>query len=213
MKDLHNGSPFGMDDKLSNHPKPIQEVTKQQNEYSEWSLSRLISLYEMNEKSNFNSLIQKVDLINSTAISSQIHSINSIEGELEKKKIRPTVKDSTTILIAEDEEINFILLNEMLSHSKISILRASNGMEAVDLCQTKDQIDLVLMDVRMPIMNGLEATKLIKVFRPSLPIIIQTAFSSESDRLKAFESGCSDFISKPISKDLLIMKINRLVGD
>ena len=68
------------------------------------------------------------------------------------------------------------------------------------------------MDVRMPIMNGYEATRQIKAVRPALPIIVQTAFSSDADRAEAFASGCSDFISKPISKDLLIHKINSLLN-
>ncbi len=126
-------------------------------------------------------------------------------------KIKCELKVLTTIVIAEDEEMNFILLNEMLSNSNLTIMHAFNGQEAVDLCSSQLQVDLVLMDLRMPIMNGYEATRQIKAIRPTLPIIVQTAYSSEADKAEAFASGCSDFINKPISKDLLIFKINTLL--
>ncbi len=116
--------------------------------------------------------------------------------------------NSKTLLIAEDEDHNYYLLEEILSELKINIIRATNGTEAVELCKSNSQIDLVLMDIKMPKMNGYEATKQIKLFRPNLSIIAQTAFSTEEDKNKAFASGCSDFISKPIKSELLLSKIN-----
>ncbi|PKP29876.1 MAG: hypothetical protein CVT99_15495 [Bacteroidetes bacterium HGW-Bacteroidetes-16] len=117
-------------------------------------------------------------------------------------------KSTKTVLIAEDEISNFILLKEMLSNSGITMIRAVNGLEAVKLCQSNPNIDLVLMDIKMPEMDGYEATKRIKEFRPDLPIIAQTAYITEADRIKALACGCSDYISKPISKQLLLSKIN-----
>jgi len=90
---------------------------------------------------------------------------------------------------------------------EINIIRAVNGIEAVELCKSNPDIDLVLMDLKMPEMDGYEATVLIKEFRPELPIIAQTAYSAKADRSKALACGCSDFISKPINKELLLSKI------
>lgn len=128
-----------------------------------------------------------------------------------QSEIKMDIKGSTTIVIAEDEDLNFMLLDELLSAPNLTILRALNGLEAVELCKSNRQIDLVLMDIKMPIMNGYEATERILELRPTLPIIVQTAYSSEADRTKAFACGCSDFISKPINKDQLIVKINKLL--
>jgi CheY-like chemotaxis protein len=113
-----------------------------------------------------------------------------------------------TILIAEDEEFNFMYINALLSGEDYSILRAVNGLEAIELCSNK-MVDLVLMDIKMPLMNGLEATKKIKAAHPNLPIIAQTAYSTDNDQKKAFESGCDDFISKPFNKEDLLAKIQQ----
>jgi len=111
---------------------------------------------------------------------------------------------SKTLLIAEDEDINFILLKALLSSLNLNILRAKTGLEAVELCKSNSTLDLILMDIRMPEMDGCEATKLIRGFMPNLPIIAQTAFTTEAEKNKAFESGCNDFINKPIKKDILL---------
>ena len=113
-----------------------------------------------------------------------------------------------TLLIAEDDDSNFILMKEMLLDSGLSIIRAANGLEAVELCKSNPHSDLVLMDIKMPEMDGYEATTRIKELRPDLPIIVQTAYSTEADRVKAMESGCSDIISKPINKTMLLSKIH-----
>ncbi len=109
-----------------------------------------------------------------------------------------------TILIAEDEDINFILLNEVLKKFDCKVIRAKNGLEAVNICKNNDLIELVLMDIKMPEMDGFEATKQIKLFKSSLPIIAQTAYAHPSDKEKVKEYGCDDYIPKPISEDLLI---------
>ena len=113
-----------------------------------------------------------------------------------------------TVLIAEDEDSNFILLEKLLADLKVNIIRAINGLEAIAVCKSNPQVDLVLMDIKMPEMDGYEATKRIKEFRPDLAIIAQTAYSSKEDKNKALGCGCSDFISKPFRKELLLSKIN-----
>ncbi|MDE5417415.1 PAS domain S-box protein [Labilibaculum sp. DW002] len=111
-----------------------------------------------------------------------------------------------TILIAEDEEINFIFLKILLSEldDKLTIIHAKNGKDAVDICTTNDQIDLILMDIKMPIMSGINATKKIRQFRQHLPIIAQTAYTATQEQDEATNAGCNDFISKPIKKEKLL---------
>jgi two-component system cell cycle response regulator DivK len=112
--------------------------------------------------------------------------------------------DEINILIAEDEEYNYLFISEILSEYNVNVWRAYNGKMAVDLCASNSQINLVLMDVRMPVMDGYEATKKIKKLRPGLPIIAQTAFAMESDRKQAIDEGFDDYISKPVCHELLI---------
>ncbi len=125
------------------------------------------------------------------------------DKEVEIKYEKPKI-----ILIAEDEDLNFMLLEELLTDKNITIIRARNGFEAVEICKSGHQIDLVLMDLKMPIMNGYEATKQIRKILPDLPIIAQTAYTTDVDKNMAFASGCNDFISKPFKQELLVSKIN-----
>ncbi len=111
------------------------------------------------------------------------------------------------ILVAEDEQYNFIFLREILSEYKVEVIRANNGLHAVKLCNEHPEVDLVLMDIRMPVMDGLEATKKIKETFPKLPVIAQTAFALESDRKMAMNEGCDDYIAKPIRRNDLVSKI------
>lgn len=116
------------------------------------------------------------------------------------------------ILIVEDGEINFLYLKTILHKMKdfkFVIYRAENGKEAVEICEKNKGIDLVLMDIRMPIMDGYTATKKIKKIRPRLPIVAQTAYSTEEDVQKALDAGCDDFVSKPIDRKILKPIINK----
>ncbi|MDP2068006.1 MAG: PAS domain S-box protein [Lutibacter sp.] len=125
------------------------------------------------------------------------------EKEMENKK-------KYTILIAEDEDVNYMVL-EILLEDKLKfpciIIHAKDGLEAVELCKSNSAIEMVLMDIKMPKMDGREATRIIKEFRPNLPIIAQTAYSSPEEKEKAFLAGCDDFMSKPISKEDLDSKL------
>lgn len=103
------------------------------------------------------------------------------------------------ILVAEDVPTNFLLVKKSLRKTGVNLLWAKNGREAVDECEAHNNIDLVLMDIRMPIMNGLEATKKIKEINPGLPVIAQTAYAMDGDREHSLEAGCDDYISKPIN--------------
>ena len=108
------------------------------------------------------------------------------------------------ILVAEDDEVNFKYINEIFRASGAKILHAVNGREAVDMSRDNDKIDIVLIDIKMPVMNGYEAIKQIRKLRPGLPIIAQTAFALSNEMLKAFNAGCNDYISKPFSKEQLL---------
>ena len=121
--------------------------------------------------------------------------------------------DNKTVLIAEDEENNYRLVVELLSGLNLTIIHAENGREAVDKCSAGNEIDLVLMDIKMPVMDGYEATSILKKLKPSLPIIAQTAFAFESDKEKVFKAGCDDYISKPIKKELLIEMVKKYLQD
>jgi PAS domain S-box-containing protein len=115
--------------------------------------------------------------------------------------------EAPMLLVAEDEEFNFMLLREILTPFHCRIIRVVNGQEAVDKVRETPDIDLVLMDLKMPVMDGYEATRKIKAFRPFLPVIALTAYSHDSDRHKAFTAGCDDFVSKPFNKAELMGKI------
>lgn len=106
-----------------------------------------------------------------------------------------------TILVAEDTDSNFDLLNAILGKT-YRLVRARDGMEAVTLYE-EVKPDLILMDIKMPNLNGLEATQIIRQLSPSLPIIAQSAYAYEQDRMSAEEAGCSDFLAKPISQTKL----------
>lgn len=103
-----------------------------------------------------------------------------------------------TILVAEDEKSNFDFLKILLTRMNIKVLWAQDGIEAVQLCESDPSIDLVLMDIKMPRLNGYDATRQIKMKRPDLPIIAQTAYAMLSDQLDSEKSGCDAYLSKPI---------------
>jgi CheY-like chemotaxis protein len=113
------------------------------------------------------------------------------------------------VLITEDEEVNFYLLKAIFKRTEARILRAKNGKEAVDIIeQFKGDIDLILMDLNMPVMDGYEAMKIIKSEYPQIPIIAQTAYSLTEDRNKCMKAGFNDYISKPINRLALFRLVN-----
>ena len=112
-----------------------------------------------------------------------------------------------TILVAEDEIYNYQLLEDILASQKYTVIRAVNGLEALDICQANDKIDLILMDIQMPVMDGLTAFDEIRKIRPSIPVIAQTAYALESDKQKLLGRGFNEYLSKPIKKAELLQKI------
>jgi signal transduction histidine kinase/CheY-like chemotaxis protein len=106
-----------------------------------------------------------------------------------------------TILVAEDDKINFLLLKKILELKNYIVLRAENGQEAVEICKNNAGIDLVFMDIKMPVMNGYEAFEVIKKLYPNLPVIAQTAHSSIEVKEKVLNSGFTNYITKPLDKE------------
>ncbi|MCF8230327.1 MAG: response regulator [Bacteroidales bacterium] len=138
-----------------------------------------------------------------------------VEEMTEPKPFREDVDDykfkwkGRKVLVAEDVESNYHYLEVILKAHNIEPLRAANGVEAVALCKTDKDIDLVLMDIQMPEMNGYEATRKIKQFRKDLPVIGQTAFALSTDRSKVMDAGCSDYLVKPILKSSLLEVLDK----
>jgi len=105
------------------------------------------------------------------------------------------------ILIVEDIESNHLLIEKSLSKKGLQTLWATDGLTAVSLCCEFDNIDLVLMDLRLPKMDGYEATRQIRKCRKDLPIIAQTAYVMPYEKAKVLEAGCNDLITKPFRAD------------
>jgi len=118
---------------------------------------------------------------------------------------------SLRILVAEDDDINYMFIEYLFNSSKHKLVRAMNGQEAVDIISKDKNFDVILMDLKMPVMSGFEATKIIKSIHPDIPVIALTAYVFEDDKQKAMSSGCDDFIVKPYRMEDLFDKINRLI--
>jgi hypothetical protein len=116
-----------------------------------------------------------------------------------------------TILVAEDEVSNFEYLRILLTKMKIRVLQAKNGIDAIEQCRNDLSIDLVLMDIKMPLLNGYDAAKEIRILRPSLPIIAQTAYANSLDKEEALSAGCDEYISKPIDSRKLAEIIKKFL--
>ena len=132
-------------------------------------------------------------------IDKHYHSLTiPLESKLPNKEI--------TILVAEDEKHNFRLIKAYLDDACINVIHASNGQEAVDICQSVSPIDLILMDIKMPEMDGISAMLEIRKTL-NIPIIAQTAYALEHEKQQLLKIGFSDYIAKPIKKEDLIDKM------
>lgn len=135
------------------------------------------------------------------------------EADVLKIGHKDVPKKNLKILIVEDDEVSHILLTNRLKKISEDLLHAATGLEAVDACKNSSDIDLILMDIRMPGMNGHEATRQIRQFNKEVIIIAQTAFALTGDREKAIESGCNDYITKPINRTELMALIEKYFRD
>lgn len=124
---------------------------------------------------------------------------------------RPDLSDKC-ILVVEDVDTNYFYISSLLEKMNARVIRAANGRRAVEMCKTDSSINLVLMDIELPVLNGYEATREIKKHRPGLPVIAQTAFAMAGERERSEEAGCDEYLAKPIRKDDLIETISRFIS-
>ena len=120
--------------------------------------------------------------------------------------------EGKVILAVEDDDVSLEFLKELFEPYKITLLSANNGQAAIDLCKSQPKIDLVLMDVQLPVLNGKEAMKQIKMIRPDLPVIAQTAFAMAGDKETYINEGFDDYIAKPINVQELISSVDSFIG-
>lgn len=137
------------------------------------------------------------------------------------KNIKPSIhrhqhssngNEQYQILIAEDEEINYLFIEELLSERGYQITRTRNGKETVEYFK-KHKVDAVLMDIRMPVLDGFQATREIKKLNPNVPVIAQTAFTSSLDKKQAFDLGCCAFLVKPLDREELLKALDNCLKD
>lgn len=123
--------------------------------------------------------------------------------------LHPLLNKKLKILIAEDDQISLNFLEEALSDSNITLITARNGEEAVKAAQENPDISLILMDIKMPVLDGLSATRMIRKFNRKVPIIAETAYALADDAKKALSAGCNDYISKPINQNELLKMVKK----
>ena len=116
-----------------------------------------------------------------------------------------------TILIAEDEEINYMFLERVLMSANATLVRATNGQAAIDIVNSNPNINLILMDIRMPGINGIEATESIKKMRPTIPVVAQTCYENEINLADYPNTHFDGFVSKPVNINKLLEMIDRLI--
>jgi len=119
---------------------------------------------------------------------------------------------SKTLLVVEDVENNFELIEAILKKTNVKIIWAQNGKEALRLFDAHDNIDVVLMDIKLPDQDGLELTRIMKEKKTHIPIIAQTAYALTGDREKALSSGCDEYIPKPLQKNRLLNTLNEYLS-
>ena len=133
-----------------------------------------------------------------------------LSEEVDKKKLRSDYNwEKKVFLIAEDDTFSYKLLEGFLKKTHAKVLHAEDGIQAIEICKSNTAIDLILMDVQMPEMNGIEATKAIKEIRKNVPVIAQTANAIAEEKQKCMEAGCDDFVTKPINITELFAKIDQ----
>jgi CheY-like chemotaxis protein len=116
-----------------------------------------------------------------------------------------------TILVAEDEPSNYTLIKNILKNTGVKLFHAKNGTEVLKMMRTKNSIDLILMDIKMPELDGIGAVKALRENKIKLPVIAQTAYVLSDDRKKCLQAGCDDYVSKPIQPRELLQKIHNFL--
>lgn len=141
-------------------------------------------------------------------VSIPIEKINS-KTISEKDFLNKEIIDKPLILIAEDDDDNYFLLETLFEKSEINFVRAYNGFEAINFVKQLTEISIILMDLKMPDLDGFEASKQIKEINKNIPIIAVTAFALSGDENKALDAGCDDYIEKPIRRSVFVEKLRK----
>ncbi len=119
--------------------------------------------------------------------------------------------NTPTILNVEDDDVSCFLLNEVLADHNIDIIHTKNGNDAIDICKQNGGINLVLMDIKLPDINGFQAMREIKKIRPELPVVAVTAYAFAKDKSDCFKAGCDDYLSKPVDSKTLLNVIDKFL--
>jgi CheY-like chemotaxis protein len=119
--------------------------------------------------------------------------------------------ENRKILIAEDDPSNYLFLESFLSRLKAELIWARDGHQVIEMYRKNKDLDLIIMDIRMPAMNGLEATEKIRKTDPDIPIIALTAFAFAEDRVRSVQAGCNEHLSKPVKVDELKILLSRYI--
>jgi CheY-like chemotaxis protein len=127
------------------------------------------------------------------------------------KPVKTFVNNKLKILVVEDDDINFYLIYFLLSNHNVELLHARDGLKAIETFTENPDISLVLMDLKLPVINGFEVTKKIKSINEQVPIIAVTSYSGIDDSQKALQAGCNDFIMKPVNKTVLFDVIGKYI--
>ena len=137
----------------------------------------------------------------------------ALEAQEQKTEVEIIAPDQQkTILIAEDEKFNYMLISEMFKGMNTKLIWAKNGWEVLQACHTGEKIDLVLMDMKMPVMDGFEATQMLRGFYPEIPIVAQTAYASEKEKQRILECGCNEMITKPFDVNQFKSIVNKYLS-
>ncbi len=138
--------------------------------------------------------------------------VTTVTKEEVKTKQQP-LPATPIILVAEDDDYNYKFIETVLNRVNFKVVRAINGAEAVNFCYNNPEVNLVLMDLKMPVLGGIEATRKIKDFLPRLPVIALTAYVSSENEQEAFLSGCDEYIKKPVDRVHLLASISNILGN
>ena len=142
----------------------------------------------------------------------QIMETNTLkESDKQTPEKEPGDNKALKILVAEDDDVGYIYLETLLQSGNCEITRTTSGIETIDQCKNTPDFDIILMDIKMPGMDGYEATKKIREFNDQVVIIAQTAYALSGDEEKVLEAGCNAYISKPFTKGQLKETISEFI--
>ena len=137
-------------------------------------------------------------------LSSAINHVNDDKKEIPDKYLK-----EKTILVAEDDDPSYQYLEVILKQKNIRLIHAKNGKEAIQFFTKHPEISLILMDIKMPVMDGLEATREIRKYNKAIPVIAQTAYALSGDKEKSIQAGCNNYITKPINSSVLLKLLDK----